>query len=536
MHAGGIHHAELILLLLLFLVGALTTLSRRFHTPYPIVLVVGGLLLSFLPNLPRISLNPDIVFLVLLPPLLFAAAFNTSWHDLRYNLVSVLLLAFGLVSFTVLGVALASNYLLPGFDWRLGLALGAVICSTDAIAATSIAARVGLPRRIVDVLEGESLVNDASSLLALEFAAGMVVSGTRPGLSDGIERLLVLVGGGLLIGLLAAWLIHRLQLRLTDPPIEITLSLMAPYISYLSAEAIHASGPLATVVCGLYLGRKSSEVFTTEARLENSAVWNTLDFLLNGIVFILIGLQLPFILSGIRTISHRVLLLDAAILCFVVIALRILWMYPAAQLAYFIRTRLLKQRTQPPNPRAVFILGWTGMRGVLALAAAISLPRTLDDGSPFPQREVIIFLTFSVILVTLVLQGLTLPSLIRKLGLCETDSLQLVERDARRRMLRAALDYLESIQTDEDKPDEPVWLDVMHHYKEQYAQVNEQPADIQKPTPSQWAEARELNNRVRNEERAALQALRLEDGISDHVLRKLERELDLLDTRFVSGG
>ena len=179
MRAGGIHHAELILLLLLALVGTLTTLSRRFQTPYPIVLVIGGLLLSFVPNLPHISLNPDIVFLVLLPPLIFAAAFNTSWHDFRFHIVSILLLAFGLVAFTVVGVSAAAEYLLPGFDWRLGLVLGAVICSTDAIAATSIAQRLGLPRAIVDILEGESLVNDASALLALEFAAALVVSGQK---------------------------------------------------------------------------------------------------------------------------------------------------------------------------------------------------------------------------------------------------------------------------------------------------------------------------------------------------------------------
>jgi Na+/H+ antiporter len=536
MRAGSIHHAELILLLLLFLVGALTTLSRRFQTPYPIVLVVGGLLLSFIPNLPQISLNPDIVFLVLLPPLLFAAAFNTSWHDFRFHLVSVLLLAFGLVGFTVLGIAVASEYLLPAsFDWRLGLVLGAVVCSTDAIAATSIAARVGLPRAIVDILEGESLVNDASALLALEFAAGLVVSGQEPGFGEGLVRLLTLVGGGLVVGFVAAWLIHRLQLRLTDPPIEITLSLMAPYVSYLLAESIHVSGPLATVVCGLYLGHKSSEVFSTQARLENAAVWNTLDFLLNGVVFILIGLQLPFILHGIRGISHRELLFDAAILTAVVIALRILWMYPGAWLAYFIRTRLLKQSYRPPNARAVFVLGWTGMRGVLALAAAISLPRRLDNGSPFPQREVIIFLTFCVILVTLVVQGLTLPSLIRKLGLSEADPLETVEREARQRMLRGALDYLESLDS-AARPDEAVWLDVLHHYKERYAMVEGHPKDAEDPTPGQWTQMYDLNSRVRAAERAALVKMRYEDRISDHVLRKLERELDLLDTRFAPRG
>ena len=278
--------------------GALTTLSRRFQTPYPIVLVVGGLLLSFIPNLPQISLNPDIVFLVLLPPLLFAAAFNTSWHDFRFHLVSILLLAFGLVGFTVLGVAAASEYLLPG---QLRLAAGP--------GAGSRCVQHGCDRRYVHCRAGRTSARPrghprrrepgerCSSLLALEFAAGLVVSGQEPGFGQGLLRLLTLVGGGLVVGFIAAWLIHRLQLRLTDPPIEITLSLMAPYVS-LSAGGEHArSGPLATVVCGLYLGHKSSEVFSTQARLENAAVWNTLDFLLNGIVFILIGLQLPFILT-----------------------------------------------------------------------------------------------------------------------------------------------------------------------------------------------------------------------------------------------
>jgi CPA1 family monovalent cation:H+ antiporter len=207
-------------------------------------------------------------------------------------------------------------------------------------------------------------------------------------------------------------------------------------------------------------------------------------------------------------------------------------MYPGAWLAYWIRTRLLKQNYRPPQARAVFVLGWTGMRGVLALAAAISLPRTIDNGSPFPQREVIIFLTFSVILVTLVVQGLTLPSLIRALGLCEADPLETVEREARKRMLRGALDYLESIESDKARPDEAVWLDVLQHYKDRYAVVDGPPKDVKDPTSGQWVQMYDLNNRVRAAERATLVKMRYEDRISDHVLRKLERELDLLDTRF----
>jgi CPA1 family monovalent cation:H+ antiporter len=473
------------------------------------------------------------VFLVLLPPLLFTSAFNTSWHDFRFHLVSILLLAFGLVGFTVLGVALASNYLLPGFDWRLGLALGAVICSTDAIAATAIAARVGLPRPIVDMLEGESLVNDASSLLALEFAVSLVVSGQTPGVGEGELRMLILVGGGLAVGLLSAWCLHWLQRRVVDPPVEITLSLMAPYVAYLLAEAVHASGPLATVVCGLYLGHKASDALSTQARLGNSAIWNTIDFLLNGLVFIVLGLQLPFILQGIRSVGHARLLLDAAMLSGVVIALRMLWMYPGALLAYIIRTRVLKQRYRFPGPRTILAMGWTGMRGVLALAAAISLPRVLENGAPFPQREMIIFLTFSVILVTLVLQGLTLPAMIRKLGLCETDSLQKVEQDARRRTLQAAIDYLASVQPPQAGAEHHAWSDVMHYYQERYAHVTRKPEQDGSHATSEWVNVRELAGQVRARERAALQAMRAEDRISDHVLRKLERELDLLDERFV---
>jgi CPA1 family monovalent cation:H+ antiporter len=533
MQFGGIHHAELILLLLLFLVGALTTLSRRFETPYPIMLVIGGLLLSFVPNLPQISLNPDLVFLVLLPPLLFAAAFNTSWTDFRDNIILILMLAFGLVGFTVVGISAAAAYLLPGFDWRLGLVLGAAVCSTDAIAATAIAERVGLPRRIVDVLEGESLVNDASALLALEFAAALVVGGQRPTLSEGLFRMTALVGGGLLVGLAVGWVVQRLQRRLTDPPIEITLSLMTPYIAYLLAEAAHVSGPLATVVCGLYLGRKRAEVFTTEARLENSAVWNTLDFILNGVVFILIGLQLPFILEGIRSIGHRELLFDAVVLSLAIILLRLLWMYPGTWVTYLIRTRILRQpQYRRPDPRAVFVLGWTGMRGVLALAAALSLPRTLESGQPFPQREMILFLTFSVILVTLVLQGLTLPSLIRRLGLCEENPLRLAEHQARRRMLRAAIDYLESVRGAEGI-NEAVWHDTMQHYRELYELYDDR--DTREESGRQWIQLRNLGASVRAAERSALQKMRYEGRISEHVLRKLERELDLLDSRYTTG-
>src|SRR5713101_159236 len=258
LQSGGIHSVEIVFLVLLLFVVLFATLARKLQTPYPIVLVIAGLLLSFIPGIPKIPLNPDLIFLVVLPPLLYAAAWMTSWRDFKFNLVSILMLAFGLVGFTVLGVAGAAAWVFPGFDWRLGLVLGAVVATTDAIAATSIAKRVGLPRRIVDILEGESLVNDATGLLALEFALAMVVDGRTPTVAEGALRLTYLTLAGLALGLTVGVIVERIHKLIDDGPIEITLTILVPYVAYLAAEAIHASGVLAVVACGLYLSRQSS--------------------------------------------------------------------------------------------------------------------------------------------------------------------------------------------------------------------------------------------------------------------------------------
>ncbi len=536
MGSGGIHHMELIALLLLLATAMLTTLARRFQTPYPIVLVIGGLVLSLLPRAPHISLSPHLVFLVFLPPLVFSGAFNTSWRDFRSNLLSISMLAFGLVGFTVAGVAVLSEWLLPGFDWRMGCALGAVVSTTDTIAAIAIARRLGLPRRISDVIEGESLVNDASGLLALQFAVAMVVSGERPTLTKGMAEMIGLIAGGIVVGLISAKIIHLLQRRIDDPPVEITVTLTAPYLAYLSAETFHCSGVLATVVCGLYLGRKRSEILSAFARLDTSAVWNTLDFVLNGVLFILIGLQLPYILDGIRGLSRLEMFRDAAIFSGMVIGLRLLWMYPGAWTSYWIRTRFLGETEKPPRSKEVFLLGWTGMRGVLALAAAISLPETLDNGQPFPQRNLMLFLTFSIILTTLVIQGLSLPAIIRKLGVggapCEDAELT----RARRVMFEAALACLDAME-DMEKP-EDAWIvdDLTHHYQKRLNLVlNATNGGGSDPTlQSDYHEYRALSRQLRAVERAALIQLWTENQINDEVLRELERELDLEDARFVS--
>jgi CPA1 family monovalent cation:H+ antiporter len=416
MQAADIHHIEFILLFVMVLVIALAALAHRFKTPYPIVLVMGGLAVSMLPNMPRVDLNPDLVFLVLLPPLLFSASFHTCWRSFRASLGKTSMMAFGLVAFSVAAVALVTAQLLPGFDLRVGLVLGALVASTDAIAATAIAKRMRLPRRIADILEGESLLNDATSLLALEFSVAMLVSGAVPTLAEGALRLIYLVAGGVITGLIGGWLIRWSQSRLTDAPLEITLTLLAPYVVYLAAESAHASGVLATVVCGLYLGEKQSEALSPRARIEASAVWSTLDFVLNGIVFALIGLQLPSVLEGIRNLQRTELVLDAGVLALLVIALRLFWVFGSSWINSAVR-RFVRRPAKPPRNGETLILGWSGMRGVITLAAAMSLPELVNSGASFPQRDLLIFLSFCVILVTLIVQGLSLPYLIRRLDL-----------------------------------------------------------------------------------------------------------------------
>ncbi|MGB6692083.1 MAG: Na+/H+ antiporter [Terracidiphilus sp.] len=532
MQTADIHHWELILLFLMTLIASVTALARRFQIPYPILLVMGGLVVSLIPNVPEVTLNPDIVFLVLLPPLLFIAAYHTSWRDFRLNIVSILLLAFGLVGFTVAALGFVSGWLLPGFDHRTGFVLGALVASTDAIAASAIARRVGLPQRIIEVLEGESLVNDASSLVALEFAVAMMVSNQAPTIGAGALRLFYLVAVGVLIGLLAGRVIRWGQAKLTDAPIEVTLTLVAPYLAYIAAESLHASGVLATVVCGLYLGQKRSRSLSTRARLESTAVWNTLDFMLNGLVFILIGFQLPHILAGIRNLSLPALLAYGALLAVVLIALRLTWVFAESWIARVIRP-LVKNPAPLVPAKETFIVGWTGMRGVIALAAAFSLPEALNDNSAFPQRDVLIFLTFCVIMVTLVAQGLTLPFMIRKLGFAATEGTDGEEREVRRQMLSAAIHRIRVLRSPEDPSDEEALDDLLHHYQQRLEEVNSaNGAEV--PIGTDYEQYRILSSQLRAVERSTILRLRDQNKINDGVLRTLERELDLQDAGYLS--
>lgn len=529
-------HVDTIVVLvagLLCAVAAVAGLARRFAVSYPIALVIFGLFCSVLPNVPRIPLPPDIVFLVILPPLLYIAAWQTSWREFRYNLVSISSLAVLLVFFTAICVAYAAHWWFPGFDWRLGFLLGAVVSPTDAVAATSIARKVGMPQGIVDVLEGESLLNDATGLLALQFGVEMVVEGTTPTVGRGLLMFGWLTVGGAIVGLLVGLAVTWLERWVDDGPVEIALSLIVPYAAYLGGETVHASGVIAVVVCGLLVSRRSSSIFSPGVRLQAVAVWDALEFLLNGLVFVMIGLQLPYVLGGLERQSKLALVAYALGFSALLVVLRMAWMYPASRVAWWVRTRLLKQRYERPQANHVFVVGWTGMRGVVALAAANSLPLTLNDGSPFPQRAFIIYLTFSLILVTLVLQGLSLPWLVRVLGLTVRDAGFCEEGQARHLLLQAAIEFLkERHNSAQGEAEIHLYEDFIHQYEHKMAEIDlcGPGGSLPEESAASLTSGRLLLDTIRRE-REELNLLRANGRIGDSVHRTLERELDLTESR-----
>jgi len=506
-----------LLLLLLLLVSALAILAKRLRIAYPIVMVIGGLFLSLLPHAPHISLNPTIVFLVILPPLLFVAAFHISWREFRRNLLSIMMLAFGLVTFTIFGSAGAVRLLIPGFDWHLGLVLGSVIAATDAIAATATAKRLGLPRRITELIEAESLVNDGSGLVALRFTLAIALAGTDPTFVQGVGTLFYLIFVAVAIGLAVGVASYAILKRIVDSPVEITISIITPYIAYLAAESLQCSGVLATLACGIYIGRRSSGFFSLRARMEGSAVWNTLDFILNALVFLVLGLQLPRILSEIRGQSLARLMVAGALFSLAVVVLRLLWVLPGAWIASH-----LPSNRDALSPKSALLVGWAGMRGVLALAAAFSLPENL------PQRSMIIFLTFCVIFTTLILQGLSMPWLIRILGLCSASAADEEEETwARQQLIETALAKLASLRGESDGQHLEAFERLEEYYRRRQSLLEAHGTDVQETDFYS-----SLAQQLRNVERSVANHLRVEDKIHDEVLRKLERELDLMDERF----
>ena len=531
---SGVQTVQAVFLLLLVFVAAFAGLARRLKIPYPILLVVAGLLLSFLPGMPRIALDPNLVFLVFLPPLLYSAAWTLSWREFQRNFVSIAMLAVGLVLFTVVGLALAAGSLLPGFDWRSAVLLGAVVAATDAIAATAIARRVGLPQQIVDILEAESLVNDGTGLLALQFGLLMLVTGRTPSIIEGVGRLFFLTVGGVLVGLAIGAVVAWFERWVDDGPIEIVISILVPYAAYLIGDRAHVSGVIAVIACSMYMSRKSPEYMTPRVRLQTTAVWDALTFVLNGIVFVLIGLQLPYVTGQIGGMSRVVLLEYGVGFSLVTIAVRMAWVYGETYFAYLVRHWILKAQVAKPEPRRLFVIGWGGMRGVLSLAAAVSLPYTLPDGRQFPQRSMIIYLAFCLIVATLVLQGLTMPWLIRRLGLSEAGRINTEEQEARRVLLREALVHLDRKRS-KDRDQSAMLGELIATFQRRLDAIPAGPEERIKGLTDQTRRSDAILT-VLQVEREALIRLRDENQIDDEVLRTLQRELDLEESRVHTGS
>ena len=526
------HQAEIIVLLFAA-VAVLAVVACKLSLPYPIVLVISGLALSFVPRLPEVRLNPEIVFYFFLPALLYPAALFTSWRDFRRNLRQILLLAIGLVLVTTVTIAWIAHAIVPALPWAAAFALGAIVSPPDAIAATAIIRRLGVPHRIEAILEGESLVNDATALVALQFAVAALMTGTfSPGYAA--VRFVWASAGGIAFGLLVAVVMRWVQSHLDDPPIQITISLLTPFVAYLPAERLHASGVLATVAAGIFLGWHSPLMISARTRLQAYAFWETVMFLLNGFVFIVIGLQLPGILHTLNRESLTGAVVSAIIICAAVILVRFAWVIPAAYLPRLLSSKL-RMHDPIPSWRHIVIVSWAGMRGVVSLAAAFALPLALTDGSPFPGRDYILFFAFSVIFTTLILQGLTLPLLIRKLGITHDGEADEEERRARLEANKAAIELIEELRANgKFSPDTVARLHAEYDERvEQLQLCAENPNDCRGEIAT--PQYQRLQRKALRVERQTIIRLRNERVINDDALRRIQRDLDLAEARLTGG-
>jgi CPA1 family monovalent cation:H+ antiporter len=517
----------LLILALLFAISTLAMLSEMLKVSYPIFLVIAGLLISFIPGIPVVTLHPDIVFLLFLPPLLYAAAWNTSWKDFWAARKAISMLAFGLVFFTSTAIAFVSQLLIPDFPLALGFLLGGIISPPDAVAATSVLQSIKVPKRVVTILEGESLINDASSLIVFRFALAATLTGQFTFMKATADFFMV-AGMGTLIGLVIGYILYAVHKYMpTTPSIDTSLTVTSPYLMYIAAEHYHFSGVMAVVSGGLFLSYRSHEIFTYNSRIQAYSVWESLIFILNGLVFILIGLQLPQIIGGLEKYSIFALVVYSVIISVVTVVIRIIWVFSGAYLSSLIyKEKRLKWENE-------FLIAWSGMRGVVSLASALAVPLLLKDKTPFPHRDLLLFITFVVILFTLVFQGLSLSPIIKWLKIKEDDNEE-VEHEIiiRLRLAEAALSHLQSNYIDELNS-----VDAYIRIKERYERMvnianrrlnkEEREAGMAPFLPKYRRMLLELVSVRRSE----LHKLRSEKLYSDELIRNKEYELDLEEAR-----
>jgi CPA1 family monovalent cation:H+ antiporter len=521
----------LVFLALLAAVLVCAVLAKRFDLPYPIVFVLGGLAFAFIPGLPAPTVDPNWIFFLVLPPLLFSGGWSTDVHDFKANARPIALLSIGLVAFTTLAVAWFAHAFVPGFPWEAAFVLGAIVSPPDAVAASAVFERFNVPRRVLVILEGEGLVNDGSALVIYRFAVAAAVTGAfSPWQAAG--AFVAIAIGGTLVGILAGLAVEAVSRLLarydsSDSLIENLILLLAPYVAYLGAESLHVSGVLATVAAGVYVSRRSSVIYGPQTRLIGTTVWNLMIYLFNAFAFLLIGSQVHTIASDPHFIAEH---LPAAIaLCVLVIVVRIVWVYPAAYLPFLLPH--FRKQGIPIQPKGIVLVAWTGLRGIVSLAAALALPLHDAAGRPFPARNEIVFFTFCVILATLVGQGLSLIPLVRVLRISNEEEIEAREVAVRIAALQAGIERIVTLEADAASSDQ--W-EVLGRLKQEY---ENRIMHLRGHGDARQAESpisrydHEVQANVIAAERRAIFGLRAAGEIPDAIFRKIEYDLDLAQAR-----
>jgi monovalent cation/hydrogen antiporter len=500
-------------------------IARSIDVPSPVVLVVAGVILALVPGLPRIALPPTLVLLVFLPPLIYYAAFGMSWQAFRDNLSEISMLAVGCVVFTTIVVAAAAHWLI-GLPWAVAFVLGAIVSPPDVVAPLAIARRLGVPSRIIAILEGEGLVNDATALVLFKFALTAVLTGVFS-LAEATITFAAIVVSETVWGFIVGWLMLRLRYWANEPRIEVTLSLLTPFLAFWIPHAAGGSGVLATVIAGFYVGTKGVELIRSKTRLQAIFFWDFVTYVVEGAIFLLTGLQARVVLEGLDAITLGQLFLYAVAISFVAIAVRFVWVFPATYVQRWLSPTL---RARDPLWQHPFIISFTGIRGVVSLAAALSIPVMIGGDQPFPHRHLILFLTFSVIVVTLVVQGPVLPWLVRKLGLTDSGSKEQLlqqqqEADARLEAARAAFVRLPELSEEIKLPAEQI-RQVRELHRDRVSQL-EHRRDLCGEGSEVAARVDRIELALIQTEREYVNGLLRSARISDEIRRRIERELDL---------
>jgi monovalent cation/hydrogen antiporter len=519
-----------ILILLLAVISVVGLVAKRLQVPPAILLVITGVGLALIPGLPSLQLAPDLVLLLVLPPIIYWDAVKMSWKEFRFNLRPIALLAIGAVVFTTIAVAAATHWLL-GFPWAVGFVLGAIVSPPDAVAPLAIAQRMQLPRRLIIILEGEGLANDATALVLYRFAVMAVSAGSFSFVEAG-GTFLAIVAGEIVWGIGVGWLILRLRRWVRDPGIEIMLSILTPFMAYWPPEQLGGSGVLATLAAGLYVSWNGLRLIPAATRLPGAVFWDFLTYLIEGMVFLITGLQARTLLPSVRHYTLGEIALAVVVVCAVVILTRFVWMFPATYVPRWLFPSIRRKDPYPPWQHPT-LLGFTGIRGIVSLAAALAIPFTVADGSPFPHRDLILILTFAVIFVTLVGEGLTLPAVVRALGLADAGRRERhAEREeefkVRRLAVEAAIERLDSLAKSRELP-EPVIRPILAHLRNRL-----EDADHRKGGNEHHKKLAELGDELEllliEAERDLVNKLYRGGELKDEGRRRIERELDLRDT------